>query len=71
MTTNSQHSIRRAAAMIALVSIVTVAAQAMIAEHALAASQSVSFEVSSPAIGFTAAILSLSSAYVFSVQVGA
>ena len=42
--------------MIALVSIVTVAAQAMIAEHALAASQSVSFEISDATIGFTAAI---------------
>jgi len=56
MTTSSQHAIRRAAAMIALVSIVTVAAQAMIAEHALAASQSVSFQISDAATRFTAAI---------------
>jgi len=43
--------------MIALVSIVTVTAQATIAEHALAGSQSVSFEVSEPTTGwFTAAI---------------
>jgi len=56
MTPSSQHAIRRAAAMIALVSIVTVAAQATIAEHALAASQPVSFQVSDATIGFTAAI---------------
>ena len=56
MTTSNQHAIRRAAAMIALVSIMTVTAQATITGHALAASQSVSFQVSDPAIGFSAAI---------------
>ena len=42
--------------MIALVCILTVTAQATIAEHALAGSQSVSFQVSDATIGFTAAI---------------
>lgn len=56
MTPNSQHVIRRAAAMIALASILTFAGQATIAGHALAASQSVSFEISDPEIGFSAAI---------------
>ena len=42
--------------MIALVGIMTVTTQATIAEHALAASQSVSFQVSDATIGFTAAI---------------
>lgn len=56
MKTTSQHAIRRAAAMIALASMMTVTAQAMIAAEALAATQPVSFQVSDPAIGFSAAI---------------
>jgi len=56
MTSGSQHAIRRAVAMIALVGIMTVTTQATIAEHALAASQPVSFQVSDATIGFTAAI---------------
>ena len=56
MTPGSQHVIRRAVAVIALVGIMTVTAQATIAEHALAASQSVAFQVSDTTIGFTAAI---------------
>ena len=56
VTTNSQHTVRRAAAMIALASLLAVAVQAMIAEHALAGSQSVSFEISDATTGFTAAI---------------
>jgi hypothetical protein len=56
MTTNSQHAIHKAAVMIALASMMTVTVQAMIGEQTLAASQSVFFQVSDPAIGFSAAI---------------
>jgi hypothetical protein len=42
--------------MIVLASLLAVAVQAMIAEHALAGSQSVSFEISDATTGFTAAI---------------
>lgn len=55
--TNSQHILQRAAFMIALSSLLPVAVQVFVAEHALAASQSVSFEISDPAIGFTAAFV--------------
>ncbi len=56
MNTQGNHAIRRASVMIALVSIIAVAVQASIAGHSIAATQSVSFELSSPSIGFTAAI---------------
>jgi hypothetical protein len=56
MKTTCQHAIQRAIAIIALASVMTIAVQATIARQTLASSQSVSFQVSDPAIGFSATI---------------
>ncbi len=56
--TRSQHMIRRASVLIALLSILTVGVQPASVDRVVAASHSVSFEVSDPAIGFSATISS-------------